>query len=462
MPPLVAMLRVDCRCAQPEPHAPPVEPLARTFGRDFDGRTASSSPRTPEEGLPKLLQRFCVGRFGCSTTMAAAPPSHPVARSVSSVGTGTSVAWCLTGNVRSFFSPLVHGSILEKGFRALGGVSGGSRVFFAVGLEDERKPQEHGFVLSVSERAGAAARPWSCTRLYRNLSHFLQLHPEWRRVTASVRELTARHPPSARPNPRCHLTNVEQARPLHLRDLSQMARWAKAMGDVESFERSAARRFDFVARLRPDVAFGAPLDPTVLLARATTAHMAWPVRALLRQRLLPTQDHFWIVPRTYAPGPMGILDAYARCEGDSFERLLGLNKSTGPFRSLCCGGGPTGVAVHAMQRAAHIVGGWSTRAQSTTVAGSDAPPPLAPLTVVNLELPLFIVGKPHREYCARGESGKVVTTYGGYFASASECMAVMRACDLPPEAMAELLPLRNGFSAAAKAFDQRFPRRDVA
>lgn len=181
---------------------------------------------------------------------------------------------------------------------------------------------------------------------------------------------------------------------------------------------------------------------------------------MLDVRLLTRVSQFFLVPRNHAPAVFDLLRRYRECVGTDFEDALRLDTSV-PLREgppLCCGYGPTGLLVRALQiRAARV-----TRTVSTT-AVATADPATATATTENearddeerfsdgrlpgqvaarrlrlvlLEWPLFIVGKPPAQYCRPNHPSTII----GYFgrrgtappepgAAAVECEAVLRACE---------------------------------
>ena len=278
------------------------------------------------------------------------------------------VAWIVTGNLRTFFAPLVHESLLRNAILAVGG---DPRLFFSAAADDEAKSGmvAHDLASPSRDLRGAGRSHHACTTRYDNLSHFLARHPEWARLTAHVSEATEARPPrEALDNPRCSLDAVGWS--MHPRDFAQLWRWRDALHAVERDERSGGgsgsdsgsgsgggRRFDFVARLRFDLAVAAPL-PADLLDDARAAHLSWPCWYKPRARLLPLPDHFFVVPRAFASDALDLLGRYLACEGTAFEdslRLLhvrqgandnGNASSASPTLRdgppLCCGYGPTG------------------------------------------------------------------------------------------------------------------------
>ena len=134
------------------------------------------------------------------------------------------VAWIITGNLRTFFAPLVHGSLLRNGIRAAGGLPS---VFFSAAADDESKPG-----MLSHNAAGPPTRPHrastTCTTRYSNLSHFLSRHPEWSAITAHVSSYSEARPPrDVLENPRCTLKEIGWS--MHARDYAQLYRWREAV-----------------------------------------------------------------------------------------------------------------------------------------------------------------------------------------------------------------------------------------
>ena len=183
-------------------------------------------------------------RLNCNVTNNSTPPpppppsppppsSPPVAGRAAAAG--TMVAWAITGGVRSFYSPLVHNSLLHNAILATGG---SPRVFFSAALADDPKTGRavgDGKSLSglLATARGEAGDRTSCIFRYANLSAFLADHDEWATITAHVDESSERVPAETpRFSPACKLpadlAEDSFAHRKHSSDprfLAQMHRW---------------------------------------------------------------------------------------------------------------------------------------------------------------------------------------------------------------------------------------------
>ena len=294
-----------------------------------------------------------------------------------------SIAWCITGGLRSFFAPIVHESLLRHGILAFGGEP---RVFFAATLADDAKPGRK----SISAGgADGAANNRSCARLHANLSAFLSAHEEWARVTAFVSEERAARPhmehlTTAIQSPECSLPKEVADAFAQPHYVAQMVRWHEVFLAVQRDEVARDRRFDYVARLRFDVALGAPLPLSLL--RPDRAAVAYPVTAKNFFRGIPLPDHFWVLPRAHASTVFEIVHRVKRwcssresgtvvnagaVKSGSLPSNTTFGAAAGDARLqracaatalcddqpgmaiaehhyLCCGGGPTGLLVRAL------------------------------------------------------------------------------------------------------------------
>ena len=431
------------------------------------------------------VRPFCVAKelLVCNFTSTALVPSetrhHHDAWYLRGDPPPPRVAWIITGNLRTFFAPLVHESLLRNGIRAAGGVPS---VFFSAAADDESKPGmlSHNAAAPSNKPHRASS---TCTTRYSNLSHFLSLHPEWSAITADVSSYAEARPPRDElENPLCTLKEIGWS--MHTRDLAQLYRWREAYLAALRYERAtlpAELRFAFFARLRFDIAIASPL-PSDLLHSHHTAHLSWPCWFKPRARLLPMPDHFFVVPRSHAAAAFDIFGRYRRCRGDSFERSLrlgnpaSLESSNATLKDgppLCCGIGPTGLLVRSLQLSSVS----RSRSIGSTVGAPLAPPlgslqartahahpPAAglgdsgalrslrdvnvpsnaredtsggssALRVVLLESPIFVIGKPPQQYCKSHAQSSVAGYFGrrgsqppdaarGY----SDCEAVLGAC----------------------------------
>lgn len=455
------MSHFGCRCAADSPPSSTIHSLASSTR---EGQAYQSMGFLPGD----FRRPFCASKedMVCSLEALTTPPPPPPPRLTPSSSFAPSVAWVITGNLRTFFSPLVHDSLLHNGILALGG---SPRLFFSAASDDEIKPgmTTHD-VAAASSRSGTlgTARGRPCTSRYRNLSHFLSDNPAWAALTASVSESTGARPPpeDTLANPRCDLAEIGWS--MHPRDYAQLWRWHEAFAAVRREENERARRFSHVARLRFDVAIAAPL-PADLLASPSTAYASWPCWYKPRARLLPLPDHLFVVPRAHASAAFDIFERLRSCQSGTFEASLRLRSRVAKNASstlrdgppLCCGYGPTGLLVRALQlRAEHeppSLGSHGTATRARTARGSHAGSgpdshldshevgggggaarAWPPLRFALLEWPIFVVGKPPAQYCRTRHQSTVI----GYFgrrgskppdgaAAQLECSRVLRACE---------------------------------
>ena len=220
-------------------------------------------------------------------------------------------------------------------------------------------------------------------------------------------------------------------------DDSAVARWQSAMTAVRRDEASAGRRFHFIGRLRFDLTLGAPLPSTLL--RHDRAFLAFPPAARAFQRMIPLPDHMWITPRAHAESVMDVMGRYAGCKGAASAANMsaaelsaavaescrqtqlcqhdggGATPTNGgsdakaplpPLPPLCCGRGPTGVVVRALQRAER-----ESRGR---------------LTVVLFEHPMLLLGRlwTAAKLCSYKEAASQL----GYFRSRNDCVLISAAC----------------------------------
>ena len=122
-------------------------------------------------GMAGVVQPFCATKEGlrCSVIVNASSeaPSPPPAALPQS--TNVKIAWCITGNLRSFFAPLVHESIYRNASMALGGRPS---AFFSAATEDEVK---HNMVALHGGVSATPSTPSSCATRFANLTAFLLL-----------------------------------------------------------------------------------------------------------------------------------------------------------------------------------------------------------------------------------------------------------------------------------------------
>ena len=95
---------------------------------------------------------------------------------------------------------------------------------------------------------------------------------------------------------------------------------------------------------------------------------------------------------------------------DAMDHTSSAGAFTGALPPLCCGGGPTGLVVRALQRAEREAGGQ--------------------LTVVLLEHPMLIIGRLWT--AAMLCTNSVVTSQIGYFHTRTECVLATAACAAGP------------------------------
>ena len=307
---LSASARVTCGCLEPA-----------TSDAERSVPCCGTDNRTRDEGLSGLrLQKFCTSAqaFDCNVTQAPRRSDQhdlwSTSGSVDGIDTDhdgdavtaarspPQVAWVLTGGLRSFFAPMVHKSIYQNAIRAVGGRP---RLFMIASLADDAKSDREAVSVgssTVQRMAGinctlqASAQHCSqpgCAAAYANLSGFLAAQPRWGAMTAHVEEELTSRPTSgeaatlAAYNPRCHLPEeLDNAfRPPHY--LAQMARWHAAIVAVRRYERQARRQFDFVAKLRFDVAVPSPLSPRLL--RSDRAFLGFPPAVKIFRRMVPVR-----------------------------------------------------------------------------------------------------------------------------------------------------------------------------
>ena len=132
------MSRFSCDCTDPS-DAAPTHFLATDSheGQVFANMGLQNVHRRPFCSNKELLRCRVL-----PTTIAAPPPPPEQQHSMS-------VAWCITGNLRTFFAPLVHESMYRHAIRALGGAP---RAFFSAAAEDESKTGMLAHQVSVSVR----------------------------------------------------------------------------------------------------------------------------------------------------------------------------------------------------------------------------------------------------------------------------------------------------------------------
>lgn len=297
--------RFSCDCTDPSDTAP----------THFLAADSHEGQVFANMGLQNVYRRpFCSNKelLRCRLLSSPSPPPPHVQHA-------KSVAWCITGNLRTFFAPLVHESMYRHAILALGGEP---RAFFSAAAEDESKTG------MLSHHATSSSARHSCTTRYANLTAFLSAHPEWAAITAHVSEESTATPltRAAGVNPACNLSEIGWS--MHSRDFAQLWRWHEAYAAVVHYEKTVMRtkRFDFVARLRFDAAFGAPL-PSDLLLGEPTAYVSWPCFWKPHARYLPLPDHFFLVPRAHAQSAFSLTRRYRRCVGESFEQSLRLDRS---------------------------------------------------------------------------------------------------------------------------------------
>lgn len=229
------------------------------------------------------------------------------------------------------------------------------------------------------------------------------------------------------------------------------------MAAVRVHEASAGRRFHYIARLRFDLTMGAPLPSTLL--RQDRAFLAFPPAARAFQRTVPLPDHMWITPREHAESVLDVMSRYARCRGadggagsaspasnmsaakvskaavaescrqtqlcqydggvgahEGAHSINGASASASgaepsrPLPPLCCGRGPTGVVVRALQRAER-----ESRGR---------------LTVVLFEHPMLLIGRlwTAAKLCTYKEAASQL----GYFRNRNDCVLISSACAATP------------------------------
>ena len=309
---LSASVRVVCGCL--EPATSEAERAVPCCGADN---------KTRDEGLSGLLlQKFCTTAQALDCNVTRAPKgsdqhdlggtSRSVDRSdvvshggdaVTGASSAPQVAWVLSGGLRSFFAPIVHESIYQNAIRAVGSEP---RLFMIASLADDAKSDREAVSVGTSSAtqrmAGSNCTLQSsaqhcsqpgCVAAYANLSGFLSAQPQWGAITAHVEEEPTSRPTSGEAatlvshNPSCHLPEeLDNAfRPPHY--LAQMARWHAAIVAVRRYERQARRQFDFVAKLRFDVAVPSPLSPRLL--RSDRAFLGFPPAVKIFRRMVPVR-----------------------------------------------------------------------------------------------------------------------------------------------------------------------------
>jgi hypothetical protein len=463
---------IRCQCIMP--------------AREMGAQTIMAYSGTDPGLLGLHVRKFCGGpplpsgetRATCNVSGRALYTESPSASGPSRVrrqratATGRpAVAWVLAGGLRSFFSPVVHSSLMNNAIRAVGGEP--SLFLIATLANDQKRWGAAREDLSVAAAAGGTS---SCARRYDSLATFLAAHPEWEALTVHIAVETDAQPASASPNPACHpLSDVEADYARRIFQVpqytAQMARWAQGFSAVRRHEREHRRgvAFDFVGRLRFDTMVAAPL-PADLLLSAHVANVAFAIDAKVHSRLLPLPDFFWIVPRAHAAAAFDVMGRYQRCgrQGAALKARAPApdvtNASAGCIATgvcrdiprtarrlppLCCGGGPTGVLVRMLLRAADQAtplgtrdssasggggGGGGSGSGNTSItsgtASQDAPHKPAPvssgLTVHLLEHPIFVVG--HVQTAHHLCNYRTPSTVMGYFASRHACFATVGAC----------------------------------
>ena len=170
---------LSCWCTDETPeYAPYGTDASKPWETTLTRHHLASLQRMDNELLGLRLRRFCAWppNLKCRSTATSDGLKHaPSMMTESREGIEPSVAWCLTGRVRSFYVPLVHESIMRNAIRA---VSGNAKVFMMATSANDIWRSEH---VSASGDSDAL-----CDRKYRNLSHFVSLHSDWASITQRI------------------------------------------------------------------------------------------------------------------------------------------------------------------------------------------------------------------------------------------------------------------------------------
>lgn len=280
------------------------------------------------------------------------------------------IAWGILGQMRSFFDPVVHDSIMYDIILA---THANPTLFFSVEHADHVK-----------------VRGEECPHPPTALRDFLAARPLWAGLTAEVADSVQRDDPLVADNPACQVrgARIGGNSTYGFSMLSarlQMSDWVMLMKMVDRHETKVHQRFTYVGRLRPDISMGAP-HPFPSLER----HTAYMV-GNLPNGFLPAPDYLFVVPRRRADSGFNLLLEYRRCKGSSYDEGLELLPSQGQPPLLFGAGGPTGQLVRGLQRAEDM-------------------------EVVFVQSPLIAVGKT-AQLCK--------SAYKDWFATPQECAQVL-------------------------------------
>ena len=205
------------------------------------------------------------------------------------------IAFCITGALRSFGEPRVHGSIKEN---LIDSFADRSKVFVVASFDCRIGTDQ---MLNRDAQTAKCVADYSTHEIDRALAY----------VGAETFEVVPNRAPAAVD---CALApHVER----HPSFWYQQIKTMRCFEHVERYEREHDVCFDWVVRARPDDVWKAKVPPATVLPRGVvTTGGVWPYLAEMqhwRNNFTAMEDHFMAVPRAHAAAAFSAFHTWFDC-----------------------------------------------------------------------------------------------------------------------------------------------------